>query len=129
MATTIVTAGEGGATRAVQEAVAMPLLMLVFFVFHGLIAWILVWLNFATWALAMLFGAAIGTIVWRRDAAEFLEAFIGSRNWFRGARGEFAVGRDLAHLPDEYIVFNDYRPIGPDGKPVQWNVDHVVVGP
>lgn len=67
---------------------------------------------------------------WRRaDVAENFEFIADSPSWLRGARGEYLVHQELLGLSDEYIVFHDFHPIGKDGQPSAWNVDHIVVGP
>lgn len=55
--------------------------------------------------------------------------FRASSRWEKGAHGEMAVGDVLARLPDSYVVFHDYHPMDSQGRPVAWNVDHLVVGP
>ncbi|MCG2807597.1 MAG: NERD domain-containing protein, partial [Coriobacteriia bacterium] len=67
---------------------------------------------------------------WKRaDLADMVGSVREGRNWVKGASGEYRVHKALCELPDEYIVFHDYHPRGRDGRPVVWNVDHIVVGP
>ena len=67
---------------------------------------------FAWWALAFVV------------ALKILFAVLGSA-WFKGAFGEWVVGRKLARLPEGYVVLNDvYLPLA-DGTTTQ--IDHIVV--
>lgn len=50
-------------------------------------------------------------------------------NWLRGVNGELLVHQELTKLPNDFIVFHDFHPLGQDGRPAAWNVDHIVVGP
>ncbi|MHB1475731.1 MAG: nuclease-related domain-containing protein [Dermatophilaceae bacterium] len=73
----------------------------------------------------------LGYAVWmRRDIAEMLEMIREGGSFLKGARGELLVHQALKSLPDEFIVFHDFHPVDlTTGKPVRWNVDHIVVGP
>ncbi|TFC93625.1 MULTISPECIES: nuclease-related domain-containing protein [Cryobacterium] len=48
----------------------------------------------------------------------------GSVSWYRGAKGEIAVGEILATLPPEWRIFHAL-PIGKKGA----DIDHIVIGP
>jgi hypothetical protein len=50
------------------------------------------------------------------------------RNYFKGARGEELVARELAHLPDDYAVFHGLALPAAPGAGVG-DLDHVVIGP
>lgn len=65
----------------------------------------------------------------RAEYADMLKLWGEGGNWWKGAEGERALSDKLKGLPSEYIVFNDYHPLGKDGRPAAWNVDHIVVGP
>lgn len=66
--------------------------------------------------------------IWRDDYLEMYTAFRASSNWAKGADGEAAAGAVLATLSDDYIVFHDFNPTQA-GVVVDWNVDHIVIGP
>lgn len=67
-----------------------------------------------------------------KDRADYIEAWDdlrSSASYMRGAEGERRVGEVLSQLPDEYVVFHDFRPTDGNGGLRPWNVDHIVVGP
>lgn len=52
-----------------------------------------------------------------------------SRTWWQGAEGEDRTAETLAALSDDYILFNDFHPLGAGGETEKWNVDHILIGP
>ncbi|MDF1543215.1 MAG: nuclease-related domain-containing protein [Anaerosomatales bacterium] len=74
-------------------------------------------------------GIGIGLGVNRKGIAEFYTDLRGSKNWLKGAEGEALTDEALQALSDDYVVFHDFHPLGTDGQPVDWNVDHIVIGP
>ena len=64
----------------------------------------------------------------RREWIDGYEMLVESRDWARGAAGERAASRDLAQLPDDYLILNDVHP-GFRGPSARWNWDHVLIGP
>jgi hypothetical protein len=44
-------------------------------------------------------------------------------------RGKTLTAAQLDTLSEDYIVFHDFHPLGADGEPVAWNVDHIAIGP
>lgn len=80
------------------------------------------------WILTLL-GMA-GALWWaRRDITDLLAMMRGGFRWARGANGETLTGETLSRLSDDYVVVHDFHPIGRNGQPSAWNVDHIVVGP
>jgi hypothetical protein len=113
-----------------REWAFMILLIVVFLVLPSI--WALTYFSRTLGALGVLLALAAFVLAlrWRRsDVAAIAGEFRDSSKWFKGAQGEYLVHKELARLPDEFIVFHDYHPRGPDGKRARWNVDHIVVGP
>ncbi|MBI5232144.1 MAG: NERD domain-containing protein [Coriobacteriales bacterium] len=82
------------------------------------------------WAWILLVAAvAAGLYPSRRDLLESCSDFVNARRWDQGADGEQMTAAELAKLPDDFVAIHDFHPIGPDGEPAAWNVDHIVVGP
>jgi len=81
--------------------------------------------NVTVYVTAVGLGAAIGG----KASLELFRASRKSKHWLKGAEGESLTGAELDKLPEGYIVFHDYHLAGADGEPVDWNIDHVVIGP
>lgn len=72
---------------------------------------------------------AIGLAINIKGIREFYSDYRGSKNWFKGAEGEDLTAAQLDTLSADYIVFHDFHPLGADGEPVDWNIDHIAIGP
>ncbi|MDI6901580.1 MAG: nuclease-related domain-containing protein [Anaerosomatales bacterium] len=121
--------GEAG-IGAAKEGITRQRWTLVFaFVMAiALVVWLQQTLRTAGFFIAVMLLAAFA-VVMRRHVTEYLRTLRQDLlPWIKGAGGEIAVVKALAELPDNYLVFNDYHPFK-NGKRVDWNVDHVVIGP
>ncbi|MDT8434769.1 MAG: NERD domain-containing protein [Anaerosomatales bacterium] len=78
---------------------------------------------------AYFLAVAIGLGINFKGLREFITDYQGSKMWLKGAEGELLTGTELEKLPASYVVIHDFNPVGPDGKPAAWNVDHIVIGP
>ncbi|MHB9004185.1 MAG: nuclease-related domain-containing protein [Coriobacteriia bacterium] len=132
MAIVIGVAGNSGRVKAAMDRYMWPALLI------ALLS--LVFAPFVIWSLSAHPGIAASILLFmlvvtallfafRSEYREVAQDFIGSRRWLQGAEGEAATGAVLAKLPDTYVVFNDYNPQDSEGNPVDWNLDHVVIGP
>jgi hypothetical protein len=70
----------------------------------------------------------VTAFLFRKSWAEVFDAFREGGSWLKGGQGERKVAAELAKLPDEFAVFNDFHPSF-GGVLSAWNVDHIVVGP
>ena len=122
--------GESAAIRGVRELGLILGLVVVLLVVPSV--WAFVYYSRLFGALGILLAASGITVavLWRRrDLLGIVDELRDSGMWIKGARGEFLVHQALSGLPDEFIVFHDYHPLGADGKRAKWNIDHIVVGP
>lgn len=131
MARIIGTPGESAAARAAVLVLLVPASIVVFVGIPSAYALIYSGGRWGCAGLILMVAGIAGALFWNRDmwpeAAELMREGV---NYFRGAQGEFAVHQALRALPNEFIVFHDFHPIDlTTGKPVKWNVDHIVVGP
>ncbi len=65
---------------------------------------------------------------------DLLRVLLGSgaqRESIRHGDGEAErrTARVLGNLPENYVVFNGFRPLERGGVPAKWWIDHVVIGP
>ena len=122
--------GESAAITGALTAVLLVVAVGVFLVAPSV--WAILYYS-QRWGAAGLLLALLGLVAgyrWRRrDFSELADALRESGNWLKGAQGEYLVHQELTDLSDEFIVFHDFHPRGPDGRRSRWNVDHIVVGP
>jgi hypothetical protein len=64
-----------------------------------------------------------------KSLGELIRRGLGSRHWWRGARGEKRTAEELAKLPDDYVVFHDFAFRRNEHEWHDWNLDHIVIGP
>lgn len=87
------------------------------------------WLRGTIQWLAAALGVVIDAAVFRNDLREAASSARGARWWWQGAEGERRTAAELAHLPDDFIVFHDFRFKSDEEHWYKWNLDHIVIGP
>ena len=73
-------------------------------------------------------GAALRGFV-EGDGPRTIVGRFDARRWIRSAAGGQRVAAELATLPDDYMVFNDFRPAPEDTGRSARSIDHIVFGP
>lgn len=132
MAVVIGTAGGSARRNAQLGRFALPVVIVLM---SAIVLAALTWYSQFTGAkraIGFLFIAAESVYFLWKDRAwyfELLNDFSQSNSWMQGSEGERRVGTHLNSLPDDYVVFHDFRPTDSEGQLRPWNVDHIVVGP
>lgn len=116
--------------RGVRELGLMFGLLVVFLVVPSIWGFVYFSRTLGVVGIAMALAGFVVAYLWRRsDFVGIVDEIRDSGQWLKGAKGEYRVHKELALLTDEFIIFHDFHPRGSDGKPVRWNVDHIIVGP
>lgn len=129
MARVIGYAGSSARQEAYFRFFSAPVFaFIVFGLLSPLVAWSLIGVRGAFgWSVVLLAVAAVFVLT-RRDIKDAVAEMRSGMNFAKGAAGESLTARELDRLGDEYIVVHDFHPLI-DGKPADWNVDHIVIGP